>query len=222
MGLLAGPFGALLKFIFDIVGNYGLSIIIFAIVVKLFLVPLTIKQTKSMEQMSELQPKIKEIQEKYKNDKEKINIKTMELYKEHKINPFGGCLPMLIQLPVIFGMFTALRNPGMYVFGSEEIYRSIDTSFLWLSNLSDPDLWILPITAGITTYFSSLTMATGKSDNPTQKMMLYMMPVMIIWWGRSFPAGLTLYWVISNLFQVIQQVLINKPKFLLDFFNKGE
>ncbi|MCD5411216.1 MAG: YidC/Oxa1 family membrane protein insertase [Clostridiales bacterium] len=222
MGLLAGPFGALLKFIFDIVGNYGLSIIIFAIVVKLFLVPLTIKQTKSMEQMSELQPKIKEIQEKYKNDKEKINIKTMELYKEHKINPFGGCLPMLIQLPVIFGMFTALRNPGMYVFGSEEIYRSIDTSFLWLSNLSDPDLWILPITAGITTYFSSLTMATGKSDNPTQKMMLYMMPVMIIWWGRSFPAGLTLYWVISNLFQAIQQVLINKPKFLLDFFNKGE
>lgn len=222
MGLLAGPFGALLKFIFDIVGNYGLSIIIFAIVVKLFLVPLTIKQTKSMEQMSELQPKIKEIQEKYKNDKEKINIKTMELYKEHKINPFGGCLPMLIQLPVIFGMFTALRNPGMYVFGSEEIYRSIDTSFLWLSNLSDPDLWILPITAGITTYFSSLTMATGKSDNPTQKMMLYMMPVMIIWWGRSFPAGLTLYWVISNLFQAVQQVLINKPNFLLDFFNKGE
>jgi len=172
--------------------------------------------------MSELQPKIKEIQEKYKNDPEKISIKTMELYKEHKINPFGGCLPMLIQLPVIFGMFTALRNPGMYVFGSEEIYRSIDTSFLWLSNLSDPDLWILPITAGITTYFSSLTMATGKSDNPTQKMMLYMMPVMIIWWGRSFPAGLTLYWVISNLFQVIQQVLINKPNFLLDFFNKGE
>jgi len=222
LGLLAGPFGSLLKFIFDIVGNYGLSIIIFTVVVKLVMVPLTIKQTKSMKQMQELQPKIKEIQEKYKNDKEKINIKTMELYKEHKTNPFGGCLPMLIQLPVIFGLFTALRNPGLYVFESEEIYRSIDTSFLWLSNLSDPDLWILPITAGITTFFSSLTMSTGKSDNPTQKMMLYMMPAMIIWWGRSFPAGLTLYWVISNLFQAIQQVAINKPKFLLDFFNKGE
>ncbi len=222
MGLIAGPLGALLKFIFDIVGNYGISIIIFAIVVKLVLVPLTIKQTRSMKQMQEMQPKIKEIQSKYKNDKEKINIKTMELYKEHKANPLGGCLPMLVQLPVIFGMFTALRNPGLYVFGSEEIYRSIDTSFLWLSNLSDPDLWILPIAAGITTYLSTLTMSAGKSDNPTQKMMLYMMPAMIIWWGRGFPAGLTLYWVISNLFQAVQQIAINKPKFLLDFFNKGE
>jgi len=222
LSFIAAPLGFLLRIVFDIVGNYGLSIIVFTVIMKIVLVPLTIKQTKSMKLMQEMQPKIKEIQEKYKNDKEKINIKTMELYKEHKANPLGGCLPMLIQLPIMIGLFTVLRNPGLYVFESEEVYRTIDTSFLWLSNLRDPDLWILPISAGIATYFSSLTMSTGNSNNPTQKMMLYMMPVMIVWWGRGFPAGLTLYWVVNSILQAIQQLIINKPKFLLEFFNKEE
>ncbi|KAB3533833.1 membrane protein insertase YidC [Alkaliphilus pronyensis] len=210
MTALAQPLGMLLKMIYDLIGNYGISIIVFTIVVKLLMVPLTLKQMRSMKQLQEVQPKIKELQEKYKNDKEKLNIKTMELYKQYNVSPFGGCLPLLIQFPIIIGLFTALRDPGLYVFGSEEIYQQINTSFLWLSNLTDPDPWILPILAGATTYLSSITMSSNKNDQ-TQKMMTYFFPILIFWWGRSFPAGLTLYWVVSNGFQAAQQIIITKP-----------
>jgi len=160
LSALAKPLGMLLKMIFDLTNDYGISIIVFTIVVKLLLVPLTLKQTKSMKQMQEIQPKLKELQEKYKDDKEKLNIKTMELYKEHQVSPFGGCLPLLIQLPILFGLFAVLRNPGLYVFGSEELYKSIDTSFLWLDNLSSPDPLILPLLAAATTFLSSYTMSS--------------------------------------------------------------
>ncbi|SET72193.1 protein translocase subunit yidC [Natronincola peptidivorans] len=207
MNAIAQPLGALLRLIYQLIGNYGLSIIIFTVIVKLIMVPLTIKQTKSMKKMQEIQPKIKEIQEKYKNDKEKLNTKTMELYKEHNVNPFGGCLPLLIQFPIIIGLFTVLRAPENYGFAQEVV----DASFLWLPSLSAADPWILPLLAGATTYLSSVTMATPNKKDPTQNMLKYFFPVMIFWWGRSFPAGLTLYWVISNLFQAIQQIVINKP-----------
>ncbi|MBM7615588.1 YidC/Oxa1 family membrane protein insertase [Alkaliphilus hydrothermalis] len=211
MSALAKPLGMLLKMIFDLTNDYGISIIVFTIVVKLLIVPLTLKQTKSMKQMQEIQPKLKELQEKYKDDKEKLNIKTMELYKEHQVSPFGGCLPLLIQLPILFGLFAVLRNPGLYVFGSEEIYKSIDTSFLWLPNLADPEKLVLPLLAALTTFLSSYTMSSSNKGDQTQKMMMYFFPIMIFIWGRGFPAGLTLYWVVSNGFQVVQQLLISKP-----------
>ncbi|SDL15559.1 YidC/Oxa1 family membrane protein insertase [Natronincola ferrireducens] len=207
MNVIAQPLGALLKLIFDVIGNYGISIIMFTVIVKLILVPLTLKQTKSMKQMQDIQPKVKEIQEKYKNDKEKMNQKVMELYKEYNVSPFGGCLPLLIQFPIIIGLFTVLRNPVDYGF-TQEI---VETGFLWVPSLSAADPWILPLLAGATTYLSSITMTSTNKKDPTQNMMKYFFPVMIFWWGRSFPAGLTLYWVISNLFQVGQQVVINKP-----------
>ncbi|KAB3532218.1 YidC/Oxa1 family membrane protein insertase [Alkaliphilus serpentinus] len=217
MNALAQPLGALLKLIYDLIGNYGLSIIVFTIVVKLLMVPLTLKQMRSMKVIQELQPKLKELQEKYKNDKEKLNIKTMELYKEHKANPLGGCLPLLIQFPIIIGLFAALRDPGAYVFGSPEAYAQIDTSFLWLSNLNQVDPWILPILAGLTTYLSSITMSANKTDQ-SQKMMTYFFPVMIFamskgvfFPGGGFPAGVVIYWVVSSLFQAVQQILITKP-----------
>ncbi|QUH19351.1 YidC/Oxa1 family membrane protein insertase [Alkaliphilus sp. B6464] len=215
MNALARPLGALLKLIFDLTNNYGLSIILFTVVVKLLTVPLTIKQTKSMRELQEIQPKLKKLQEKYKNDKEQLNIKTMELYKEHNISPFGGCLPLLIQFPIIIGLFAALREPGIYVFESQAAYEAINTSFLWLSNLSKPDpyLWGLPLLAGLTTYLSSVTMtAKGATADQSQKIMTYFMPIMIFWWGKSFPAGLTLYWVVSNVFQIVQQLIIRRPQ----------
>lgn len=190
------------------IGNYGISIIVFTIVVKLLLVPLTIKQTKSMKSMQEIQPKIKEIQAKYKNDQEKMNQKMMELYKEHNINPFGGCLPLLIQFPIIIGLFTVLRNPMNYGFAQEVV----ETGFLWMSSLSLPDPWILPLLAGVSTYLTSATMTTaGGKQDPTQNMMKYFFPVMMIWMSRTLPSGVTLYWVVSSMFQVVQQILINKP-----------
>lgn len=207
MSFLAQPFGMLLKTIYDLIGNYGVSIIVFTIVTKLLLVPLTMKQMKSMKQMQEIQPKIKELQEKYKNDKEKLNIKTMELYKEQNVSPFGGCLPLLIQFPIIIGLFAVLREPVKYGIAVE----AIDVAFLWLPSLLTPDKsLILPILAGLTTYLSSKTMSANQNDQ-TQKMMMYMFPVLMFWWGRSFPAGLTLYWVISNAFQVVQQLVISRP-----------
>lgn len=213
MNALARPLGALLKLIFDLTNNYGLSIILFTIVTKLLTLPLTLKQNKSMKELQEIQPKLKKLQEKYKNDKEQLNIKTMELYKEHNISPFGGCLPLLIQFPIIIGLFAAIREPGVYVFESQAAYEAINTSFLWLSNLTAPDPWILPIAAGLTTYLSSATMmAKGAQADQSQKVMTYMMPIMIFWWGKSFPAGLTLYWVVSNAFQIIQQLIIRRPQ----------
>ncbi len=197
-----------------------MSIIIFTILVKLVLVPLTKNQMSSAKKMQELQPKVKEIQEKYKNNKEKLNEKTMELYKEHKINPVGGCLPLLIQLPIIFGLFRALRAPETYVFPNnpELLEKAMNASFLWLNNLIDPDVimlggfklpWILPIVAAITTYFSMNSASAGQ-QNQSLKTMNIFLPLMILWWGQSFPAGLTLYWVISNLFQMAQQYFLTK------------
>lgn len=210
MNILAQPLGILLKFIYGIVGNYGLSIIIFTVLVKLSMVPLTFKQTKSMNVLQSLQPKLKELQEKYKNDQEILNAKTSEMYKEQNASPYGGCLPLLIQFPIIIGLFTVLRSPELYVFASEEIYHSISTSFLWLNNLVDPDPWILPLLSGFTTYLTSITAATN-STGQSQKVINYLMPIMVFWWGRSFSAGLTLYWVISNAFQIIQQLTLSKP-----------
>lgn len=212
MSLIADPLGRLLLLVYGIVGNYGISIILFTILVKLVMIPLTIKQTRSMKNMQEIQPKIKEIQNKYKNDKEKMNEKVMALYKENNVNPFGGCLPLLVQFPIIIGLFTVLREPENYGFALEVV----EAGFLWMPSLSAPDPWVLPILAGATTYLSSKTMSASKGgggqQESMQKMMLYFFPLMIFWWGRSFPAGLTLYWVVSNLFQTVQQLVINRPQ----------
>ena len=219
--------GSFLKLIFDVIGNYGISIIVFTVLVKLVLLPLTLTQTKSMKSMQVIQPKMEEIKQKYKNDPEKQNQKVMELYKEHKVNPLAGCLPLLLQFPILIGLFNTLRQPVKFVFESEEAYRIADTSFLWMANLSTPDVilisgiaipFILPILAAITTYIQSAMMtAKGAKKDSTQTIMLYMFPIMMLFWGRTFPAGLLLYWVAGNIFQIIQQYLISRPSKL-----KGE
>ncbi|KAB3526246.1 YidC/Oxa1 family membrane protein insertase [Alkaliphilus serpentinus] len=207
MDILVKPLGALLKMIFDLIGNYGLSIIVFTVIVKLAMLPLTMKQTKSMKKIQEIQPQLKVLQEKYKNDQEKLNIKSVELYKENNVSLYGGCLPLLIQLPIIIALFTVLRNPIDYGFTQE----AIEGGFLWIANLSLADPWILPFIAGFTTYLTSTTTSdTSNQQSSTQIVTKYIMPAMIFWWGRSFPAGLTLYWGISNLFQLAQQLFINQ------------
>ena len=115
LGIIAKPLGMLLGLLYGLIGNYGICIIIFTVIVKVCLYPLYIKQIKSTAKMSDLQPKMKEIQTKYANDQETMNIKMQELYKEEKFNPMGGCLPMLIQMPIIMGLFALLRNPMRYM-----------------------------------------------------------------------------------------------------------
>lgn len=139
MGFIAVPLGYLLTFIYKLVGNYGISLIILTVLVKLLLYPLYFKQIKSTASMSSLQPKMKAIQEKYKNDKEKMNEEMAKLYKEENFNPMGGCLPMLIQVPIIMGLFTLLRNPMRYI-ADENMIFAVHQSFLWIKDLGQPDL----------------------------------------------------------------------------------
>jgi len=221
--------GALLGGVYGFVGSYWLAIVIFTIIVKVVLVPLSFKQLKSTQAMNDVQPKLKQLQEKYKDDKETLNIKMMELYKEHNINPLAGCLPLLIQMPVLFGLFGVLRNPAKYVFdGSEALAtEALNQGFMWVSNLSVPDSLgalidtgvpfinglpgLLPILAALTTYLS-MVLTSGKQQQANQQMqtMQMMMPLMILWFGTSMSAGLMIYWVVSNVFQMGQQYLIPK------------
>lgn len=183
--------------------NYGLAIILLTVVVKIALYPLSLKQMRSMVVMQHLAPKVKEIQEKYKTkDPQKMQKRVMELYQEHNVNPMSGCLPMLIQLPILLALYRALLK-----FSYPDPAHA---GFLWISNLSQRGdyLYILPVLAGVTTYLQSrMTMTT---NDPTQRMMLITMPVFIAWICTTVPAGLSLYWVAFNVVGIIQQYFVNK------------
>ena len=181
------------------VGNFGVSIIIVTILIKIMLLPLTLKQDKSMKEMKKLQPELEKIKQKYANDKQMLNIKTMELYKEHKVNPLGGCLPLLLQLPILFALFGVLRN-GII---------PKDSSFLWLK-LSVPDqFYILPVLNGAVSFLQQKLMGSADS-NPQMKNMMYVFPIMMIMFSLKMPSGLQLYWLTSSILAVVQQYFIMK------------
>lgn len=196
MGLLTKAFIDVLQFLHSFTGNYGLAIIILTTLIQVVLYPLTASQMKSAADLKKIQPKLKEIQDKYKEKPEEMQRRVMELYREHKVNPFGGCLPLLLQLPVIWALFASLNHFP---------YRGTP-AFLWVPSLAQPDPWILPILSGVTTYFQ---MAMGPVD-PSQKAMLWVMPLFMVWVTRSFPAGLALYWVVGNVVRIGQQYLMNR------------
>lgn len=200
--------------IYSLVDNYALSIIIMTVIIRLIILPLYSMQLKSNEQMMAVQPKIKEIQAKYKDNPEKMNEKLQEIYEEHKIRPAMGCLPLLIQLPIIWGLFALLRNPMDYIANSDMVI-AVHESFFWIHDLTQPDLWILPIIAGVATYISMRITTVSQGNNPanaTMKAMQYFMPVMIVWMGRTLPAGLCMYWIMSYIFQIVQTKIIRMRK----------
>ena len=197
--LLQQFFAFLLNTTDKYVGNFGVSIIVVTILIKIALLPLTLKQDKSMKEMKKIQPELEKLKEKYANDKQMLNIKTMELYKEHKVNPLGGCLPLLIQLPILIALFGVLRN-GII---------PQDSSFLWLK-LSDKDpYYILPILNGAVSFFQQKLMGSADS-NPQMKNMMYIFPVMMIYISYRMPSGLQLYWLTSSILAVVQQYFIMK------------
>lgn len=152
-----------------------------------------------MKEMKKLQPELEKIKEKYANDKQMLNIKTMELYKEHKVNPLGGCLPLLLQLPILFALFGVLRN-GII---------PKDSSFLWLK-LSVPDpFYVLPVLNGAVSFFQQKLMGSADS-NPQMKNMMYIFPIMMIMFSLKMPSGLQLYWLTSSILAVVQQYFIMK------------
>lgn len=304
MEALYNIFGTILGFIYNNFTpgfyKYGITIIIFTLLIKLLLLPLAVKQQKAMVDMQKVQPKIQELRVKYKNDMNKMNEETMKLYSEHKVNPMGGCLPALIQLPIFIALYGVITQPLTYIFKftndqiyginyalnflfpqgmksqihmvekSKEIVAGIGTDvvtaiankiqalpdvgvlagiltkynldtlgsakliekastlsvdFLGLNLAQFPNehilspLILIPILAGVTTFLSSKlatnmtpTMNQGADDTAaaTQKSMLYMMPFMTLFITYSLPAGLGLYWIVSNIFQMIQQYFLNK------------
>ncbi|MEG0919268.1 MAG: YidC/Oxa1 family membrane protein insertase [Anaerovoracaceae bacterium] len=215
IGFIAKPLGMLLFAIYNLIGNYGITLIVVTLIVKLCLYPLYAKQIKSSSAMATIQPKMKQIQQKYANDKETLNMKIMELYKEEGFNPSAGCLPMIIQMPIIFGLFALLRNPMAYVEDPAMLF-AVHESFLWMDDLSHPDKWILPILAGIATFISFSISQNQQNANSDQngmggmmKMMKYFFPVMIVLMGRTFPAGLTIYWFFGQFLQIFFNMHLN-------------
>ena len=246
LDLIAKPMGWLMGIIYQLVAPldtqylsaYAVSIILATIVVKLLMLPLTLKQTKSMKVMQDMAPRIKELQDKYGKDPQTLQRKQMELYKEAKYNPMSGCLPMLIQLPLIMAFFYVIQQPVKYVFHDAALFEAMNKSFFWIKDLTFPSKQILesgvvnglnmgfnlpfigqslPILAAIsayTTYLTSkMTMNTqaasmNEQQQATQNMMNFMMPMMIFVMSINFPEGLVLYWTIGNVFQLIQQWVI--------------
>ncbi len=312
--------GWILQFFYRLVGNYGVAIILFTIFIKLLLLPLDLKQKKSMAKTQKLQPLLNAVQQKYANDKEKLSQETMKLYQKYGINPMSGCLPMLIQLPIIFSLFYVIRQPLMYMMGvgfdeawrvgeaynewavahpdlalkakdgtamiltyaknnstlaaneiqvariiadNPEILKSsfltpelvnklsnINFDFLWMDlsqtpnwrkifamlggvmpTLSDALLWFIPILSGASAWLSSYLMkpkqpkeekhrVLAENEKPkenasadTMNSMSMMMPFMSVFFAFTLPAGVGLYWIVSNLIQIVQHFMVNK------FFN---
>jgi len=198
--------------------NYGLVLIIFSILIKAALTPLTNRSTRSMLEMQKLQPKIQAIREKFPNDPKRVNEETMKLYKEHSVNPMGGCLPLLLQMPILFALFTIFRS-------TIELRQA--PFIFWITDLSAPDtvftlpfsipiygmhVNILPMIMAISTIVQQKLTASS-STNPQQKMMSYMMPIMFFFMFNQFPSGLNLYYTLFNILSVVQQKLLPpKPK----------
>lgn len=182
---------------------WGVAIILLTVIIKTALYPLQLKQMRSMRGMTRLQPKIKELQQKYKDQPQKINTEIAELYKKHNINPLAGCLPLLIQLPILFSLYGALLK---FDYGT-----GVGAHFIWfnMSDKHDP-LFILPVLAAITTYLQTKVTTPNASTDPTQKIMLYMMPIFLGYISATVPPGLALYWVVMNVVTILQQIYINR------------
>lgn len=191
--------------------NYGIAIIILTILIKVLFYPLTKKSFASMGKMQKLQPKVTILKEKYKDDQQKMQKEMMALYKREKVNPMGGCLPMLIQMPIFFGLFRTLSNA----------YELIDARFLWIESLSAPDriytfawgggsfaLNIMPILMGIT----MLIQQKSSTVDPQQQKMMMFMPIIFMFMLYNLPSGLVLYWTLSNVLTIIQQKYIARSK----------
>lgn len=198
--LVAKPLFYILRFFYQFSHNYGVAIILVTVLVKVLFFPVTRKSLLSMKEMAAVQPKINAIRKKYAGDRTRMNQELMNLYKEHRINPFGGCLPMLVQIPVFVALFNIL-------------YTTIDLRqapfIFWIHDLSDKDpYYILPIIMGVSMFFQQLTQPT--TMDPTQAKVMLFLPVIYTFFFLNFPSGLVLYWLVNNLLSIGQQYLMKR------------
>jgi YidC/Oxa1 family membrane protein insertase len=210
--VIAQPLLKCLKFSHRFTHNYGLDIIILTILIKILFWPLTHKSYVSMRQMKKLQPKMQKIREKYKDDKEKMNQEIMQMYRTHKVNPLGGCLPMVLQIPVFFALYRVLYS-ALAIRHAPFIW--------WINDLSAPDrlhvginipylggIPVLTLLMGVSMFFQQKMSPT--TGDPRQEKMMLMMPVVFTVFFINFPSGLVLYWLVNNILSIGQQYYINK------------
>lgn len=196
--MLTGIMSQALEIINSLVGNYAVSIIIFTIIVKLMMYPLSLTQTRSMKAIQALQPEVQKIQQKYKDNKEKQAEEVNKLYLERGVNPLSGCLPLIITMIIIFPLYRAIFNLDM-----------TETSFLWIKDLSRPDLILvlLNVLAMVgQTYLTTKFSGSAAQNN----MMMWMMPIMILIIGFRLPAGVLIYWLTQTILSVLQQYIIER------------
>ncbi len=208
---------SLLHILFQLTQSYGWSIVILTVLIKVVFYPLTKKQFVSMKKMKELQPALKEIQTRNKQNPQQLQKEMMELYRKHKVNPLAGCLPLLVQMPFLIGLFMALNGVTF-----KEIIQTpgVQAGFLWMSDISKPDplnllsffglggvfhLGVLPILVAVSTYLTQKMMSGSGADPQTEKMLLIFIPGMMFFVSANLPSGVLVYWVVSNFATVLQQ-----------------
>ena len=265
MDFLGAPIGYIMNLIYSVLSNYGLTIVVISILFKLIILPLTIKQQKSMVAMQEIQPLIADIQKKYENDKEKQSKEMMKIYQDYNISPFASCLPTLLQFPILIGLYGSIARPLKFILGlsAEKIAQLAEVAGVKIAGLSpysyeieiankisQPELidkiqdilpgfsgfdfnffgldlsvipgnegfvilaWILPVLAAALTWLSSYFMQaqnkTSSEAQQTSKVMTMLMPLMILMFGARVPAGLSLYWCINSVLQIVQFFTLDK------------
>jgi len=200
-----------LKFLNSVLHNWGLAIIALTIVIKLLLYPLTRTSMKSMKAMQDLQPQLKQMRERYKDDRERLNVETMNLFKANKVNPMGGCLPMLLQMPIYIALYKVLYN-------ATDLFHA--PFFGFYNDLSAPDpFYILPILLGISMVFQQRLSPSG--GDPAQAKMMTFMPILFSAFMLFLPLGLVLYIFVNTLMTVVQQYMNQKNISLVDLFRGG-
>ncbi len=201
--ILAKPLLLTLKFFYGFLGNYGLAIILLTIIIKLLFWPLTHKSFKSMKDMQKLQPEIAKLKEKYKDNREEFGRKQLELYKKYKVNPLGGCLPILLQIPVFIALYRTLMD-------SIELRHASFVSF-WINDLSAKDpTYVAPVIMGLSMFLQQKM--TPTTLDPAQAKVMMLMPVIFTVMFLGFPSGLVIYWLVNNIISIAQQTYINSKQ----------
>lgn len=200
LSFLIDPLQAVLTWFHDTLGvSWAIAIILLTICIRIILIPLTVKQFTSMRAMQKIQPQMKELQKKYKDNKQKMNEELMKLYRENKVNPFGSCLPLLLQMPIFMALYFMLVNQPF----------ETDNSFLWIENIKDPSTILVLLYMASQLLSSKLLTAT---TDRSQQMMMYVMPLMfgVIFLFTQFPAGVLIYWVTTNIWTIGQQLVVKE------------
>jgi YidC/Oxa1 family membrane protein insertase len=206
--IIAKPLIVGLNFLYNYVGNYGVAIIILTILIKLLFWPLSQKSYKSMDQMKKIQPMMAKVREQYKDDRDQMNKEVMRLYKTYKVNPAGGCLPMLLQIPVFFALYQALLG-AIELRHAPFISHLPFTDLVWLADLSAKDpFYITPIIMGATMFLQQKM--TPTAGDPTQAKIMLFMPIVFTFIFLNFPSGLVVYWMVNNILSIAQQWSISR------------